>query len=155
MHRHWLFKTEPDAFSWNDLENSPKKTTMWDGVRNYQARNLLRDHIRVGDRVLFYHSSVSPPKVVGTARVVMDGYPDPTQFDPKSKYFDPKSDPDNPRWFVVDIRMEKPLKTPVTLPELRGAKTLTEMKLLKKGNRLSVLPVSAKEWKAILSMGGL
>lgn len=153
--RYWLMKSEPGAFSWDDLKKSPRKTTMWDGVRNYQARNLLRDEIKKGDMVLFYHSSVNPPTVMGTAKVVKEGYPDPTQFDPDSKYYDPDSDVANPRWYLVDVRMERPFVHPVTLPQLRASRSLRDMALLRKGNRLSVQPVSPKEWKIILRMGGL
>jgi predicted RNA-binding protein with PUA-like domain len=155
MPRYWLMKSEPEAFSWDDLKKSPRKTTMWDGVRNYQARNLLRDQIKKGDMVLFYHSRANPPAVMGTAKVVREGYADPTQFDPKSKYHDSKSHPADPRWFVVDIRMERALDRPVPLPELRETRGLEKMVLLKKGSRLSVQPVSAREWKIILKLGGL
>lgn len=155
MPTYWLMKTEPGTFSWDDLKKSPRKTTMWEGVRNYQARNLLRDQIKKGDMVLFYHSNANPPGVVGTAKVVKEGYPDPTQFDRKSKYYDPRSDPEKPRWFVVDIKMDRALKRAVTLPELRETKGLEKMVLLRKGSRLSVQPVSAKEWKVVLGAGGL
>jgi len=155
MPRYWLLKSEPGAFSWDDLKKSPKKTTMWDGVRNYQARNLLRDEIKKGDMVLFYHSSVNPPTVMGTAKVVKEGYPDPTQFDIKSKYYDPKSNPEKPRWYLVDVRMERAFVRPVTLPQLRETRSLENMVLLRKGSRLSVQPVSPKEWRTILKMCGL
>lgn len=155
MPNYWLMKTEPGTFSWDDLGKSPRKTTTWDGVRNYQARNLLRDEIKKGDLVLFYHSNADPPAVVGTAKVVKEGYPDPTQFDRRSKYHDPKSDPGNPRWFVVDIKRDRAFKRPVTLPELRGLRGLEKMVLLRKGSRLSVQPVSPREWKIILERGGL
>ena len=155
MPSYWLMKTEPDAFSWDDLKKSPAKTTMWDGVRNYQARNLLRDQIKKGDRVLFYHSNANPPGVVATATVVKAAYPDPTQFDPESKYYDPKSDPEKPRWFVVDIKAGRALKRKISLTELREMKGLHDMVLLRKGSRLSVQPVSEKEWKVILTAGGI
>jgi len=155
MPSYWLMKTEPGTFSWDDLKKSPRKTTMWEGVRNYQARNLLRDQIKKGDLVLFYHSNANPPGVVGTATVVKEAYPDPTQFDRKSKYHDPKSNPDKPRWFVVDIKAGRALKRMISLPELREMKGLDDMVLLRKGSRLSVQPVSAKEWKTILAAGGL
>jgi predicted RNA-binding protein with PUA-like domain len=151
----WLFKTEPETFSWDDLAASPDRTTSWDGVRNYQARNFLRDTIRVGDRALFYHSRAKPPAVVGTVIVVRAGYPDPTQFDPESPYYDPESDPRKPRWFAVDVKMERPLRRQISLPELRQIPELRDMRLLRRGNRLSVLPVTAREWKAILALGGL
>lgn len=153
--RYWLMKSEPESFSWDDLRASPRRTTVWDGVRNYQARNLLRDEIRKGDGVLFYHSNASPPAVVGIATVARAGYPDPSQFDRKSKYHDPKSDPENPRWVVVDIRADRALKTPVGLPELRETRGLEEMVLLRRGSRLSVQPVTAAEWRIILRLGGL
>ena len=117
--RYWLMKTEPDVFGLSHLKRCKNKTTIWDGVRNYQARNLLRDDIQVGDGVLFYHSRVNPPEVVALAKVVRAGYPDPTQFDPKEKYYDPKSDPENPRWFAVDVQLDRELKRPVTLPEIK------------------------------------
>ena len=155
MPSFWLMKTEPGTFSWDDLKQSPRKTTMWEGVRNYQARNLLRDQIKKGDQVLFYHSNAKPPGVVGTAKVVREAYPDPTQFDRKSKYHDAKSDPEKPRWFVVDIKMDRALKRMISLPELRETRGLEKMVLLRKGSRLSVQPVSAKEWKVILEAGGI
>lgn len=155
MPSYWLFKTEPEAFSWDDLKKSPKSTTMWDGVRNYMARNFLRDGVQKGDQVLFYHSRINPPAVVGTATVVRAGYPDPTQFDPKSPYYDPKSDPQKPRWFVVDVKAARALKTEISLGALRETKGLEDMRLLAKGNRLSVMPVTEKEWKIILKAGGL
>ncbi len=151
----WLMKTEPGAFSWGDLLKEPGQTTPWDGVRNYQARNFLRDQIKVGDGVLFYHSSTDPPAVVGTAEVVKSGYPDPIQFDRKSKYHDPKSHRDNPRWFVVDIKADKAFKRPVTLKEMREKPGLEKMKLIQRGMRLSVQPVTAAEWKIVTKMGGV
>lgn len=153
MPRHWLMKSEPDIFSIDDLAKAKKQTTGWDGVRNYQARNLLRDEIAVGDGVLFYHSSVDPPAVVGLARVVKAGYPDPTQFDAKSDYYDAGSKPDAPRWFSVDIAFDRKLARPVTLPELRGDPALGDMVLLQRGSRLSVQPVTAAEWKRIVALG--
>ena len=153
MARHWLMKSEPDVFSIDDLAKAKKQTTGWDGVRNYQARNLLRDEIAVGDGVLYYHSSVDPPAVVGLARVVKAGYPDPTQFDPKSDYYDAGSKPDAPRWFSVDIAFDRKLPRPVTLPELRADPALGDMVLLQRGSRLSVQPVTAAEWKRIVALG--
>lgn len=153
MPRHWLMKSEPDVFSIDDLAKAKKQTTGWDGVRNFQARNLLRDEIAVGDGVLYYHSSVDPPAVVGLARVVKAGYPDPTQFDPKSDYYDPGSKPDAPRWFSVDIAFDRKLARPVTLPELRADPVLADMMLLRRGSRLSVQPVTAAEWKRIVALG--
>jgi predicted RNA-binding protein with PUA-like domain len=146
-------KSEPDVFSIEDLAKAKSQTTGWDGVRNYQARNLLRDEIAVGDGVLFYHSSVDPPAVAGLARVVRAGYPDPTQFDPKSDYYDKDSPRDAPRWFSVDIAFDRKLTRPVTLPELRGEAALADMVLLRRGSRLSVQPVTPAEWKRIVAMG--
>ena len=146
-------KSEPDVFSIDDLAKAKNRTTGWDGVRNYQARNLLRDEIAVGDGVLFYHSSVDPPAVVGLARVVRAAYADPTQFDPKSDYYDKDSPRDAPRWFSVDIAFDRKLARPVTLPELRGEPALADMVLLRRGSRLSVQPVAPAEWKRILAMG--
>jgi predicted RNA-binding protein with PUA-like domain len=149
---HWLVKSEPETFSWNDLWKAPRRTTGWDGVRNYQARNMLRDEMKKGDLVFFYHSSTDPNAIVGICEVARDGYPDPSQFDRGAKYFDPKSDPDEPRWYMVDLRAREPLARPVTLAELRGAPGLEGMTLLKKGSRLSVQPVTADEWKAVLAI---
>jgi len=151
--RYWLMKSEPGSFSWTDLEREPRQTTCWDGVRNYQARNFLRDDIQVGDGVLFYHSSADPTAVVGTAEVVRAGYPDPSQFDRRSKYHDPKSSKDDPRWYAVDIRAEKALARPVTLETMRATPALKKMHLLQRGNRLSVLPVTAAEWRTVTKLG--
>jgi predicted RNA-binding protein with PUA-like domain len=153
MPRYWLLKSEPEAFSIDDLARGKNKTTRWDGVRNYQARNFLRDEIAVGDGILFYHSNADPPAVAGTARVVRAGYPDPTQFDARDGHHDPGSSQDAPRWFAVDIAFEAKLPRPVTLPELRADPALAEMVLLRKGSRLSVQPVSAAEWKRIAQLG--
>ena len=150
--RYWLFKSEPDAFSFDDLVARPDGTEPWDGVRNYQARNLLRDEVRVGDQVLFYHSRTNPPHVAGIAEVVRDGYPDPTQFDPESKYHDPKSDPDAPRWFMVDVKAVRPLERPVSLAELKENPALASMMVTRKGARLSIQPVTPAEFREVLSM---
>lgn len=147
--RYWLMKSDPETFSFDDLKTSPGQTTCWDGVRNFQARNYLRDEIRVGDGVLFYHSQSDPPEVVGTARVVRAGYPDPSQFDPRSRHHDPDSDPAEPRWYAVDIRLEREFPRPVPLGEMRRAPALGGMALLRKGSRLSIQPVTAEEWGAI------
>jgi predicted RNA-binding protein with PUA-like domain len=152
--RYWLLKSDPETFGIAQLEASPGRTTGWDGVRNYQARNLLRDEIRVGDLALFYHSQADPPAVMGTARVVRGGYPDPTQFDRRSRYHDPDSSPENPRWYAVDIRLEQVFARPVPLPELRATPGLSEMVLLRRGSRLSVQPVSPAEWKIVTALGG-
>ena len=151
MVRYWLMKSDPDTFGIGDLRKSPRQTTCWDGVRNYQARNLLRDEIRVGDRVLFYHSQEKPPAVVGTAEVVRAGYPDPTQFDRRSKGYDPKSERSDPRWYAVDIRLQREFRRPVSLPEIRDCAALKEMVLVRR-SRLSVQPVTDGQWKTILNM---
>lgn len=150
---YWLMKSEPSAFSIEDLKNSEGKTTYWNGVRNYQARNFLRDEIKKGDKVLFYHSNAEPTAAVGVCEVVKSGYPDYTAFDPESKYFDPKSTPDNPTWYMVDIKLKSIFKKPVTLEQMRMNSKLKEMKLLQRGNRLSVLPVTKEEFDTILKMG--
>ena len=147
--RHWLVKSEPDGFSWDDLTRAPNRTTCWDGVRNFQARNLLRDEMRRGDLVFFYHSGVEPPAVVGVAEVVREGYPDHTAFDRSDEHFDPKSDPQSPTWYMVDLRASRALARPVTLPELRRTPGLERMTLLQKGSRLSVQPVRPEEWEII------
>jgi len=152
--RYWLLKSDPASFGFEELKRSPKKTTPWDGVRNYQARNLMRDDMRLGDGILFYHSQSDPTAVVGTAKVVRNAYPDPSQFDPGSRYHDPGSDPDDPRWFAVNIKLDKEFKQPVTLAELRRAPLLRDMVLLWKGSRLSVQPVSALEWRLVTKLGG-
>ena len=147
---YWLMKTEPDTFSIDDLKR--KKREAWDGVRNYQARNFMRDDMRVGDGVFFYHSNCAEPGIAGLAEVATDAYPDPSQFDPKSKYFDPGSSRDNPRWMLVDVTFVKKLKRVITLDELKNHKALTDKRLLRKGNRLSVMPVEAADWKYILGL---
>lgn len=144
MKNHWLFKTEPDVFSIDDLENSADKTTRWDGVRNYQARNLLRDQIKVGDEVFVYHSQCKVPGIVGLAKVVKAAYPDPAQFDPENDYFDPKADAENPRWFCVDIQHKRTFSKVIPLHELKQHPDLHDMVLLKQ-SRLSVQPVSADQ----------
>lgn len=152
---YWLFKTEPSSFSWEDLNNAPGKITSWDGVRNYQARNFLRDSIKKGDGVLFYHSVQKPTAIVGIAKVVKESYPDHTAFDPGSKYFDPKSKPENPTWFMVDVKAVRALEYPLTLDAMKGEAKLARMELLKKGSRLSVQPVQETEWKRILELAGI
>jgi predicted RNA-binding protein with PUA-like domain len=151
--RYWLMKSEPESFSIHDLQRAPAQTTFWDGVRNYQARNLLRDDLQVGDGVLFYHSNADPPAVVGTAQVARAGYPDPTQFDSKSGHHDPDARLDNPRWYVVDVKLDQIFKRAVGLPELRETAGLADMVLLRKGSRLSVQPVTAREWNLIVKLG--
>ncbi|WP_239537980.1 EVE domain-containing protein [Dyella mobilis] len=143
-------KSEPDTFSIDDLKR--KKREAWDGVRNYQARNFMRDGMRVGDGVLFYHSNCAEPGIAGLAEVASDAYPDPSQFDPKSQYFDPGSSRDNPRWMLVDVKFVKKLKRTITLDELKNHSAVAGMTLLRKGNRLSVMPVEAGDWKYILGL---
>ena len=147
--KHWLFKSEPSDFSLQDFKDAPDQTECWDGVRNYQARNLMRDEMKLGDRVLFYHSNLNP-SVVGTVTVVRESYPDHTSWDPDCKHFDPKSTPDNPRWFMVDVKFESEFPRPLPLAELRTLSGLEEMLLLRKGQRLSVQPVAPKEFHTIL-----
>ena len=150
---YWLMKSEPSVFGIDDLAARPRKTEPWDGVRNYQARNMMRDDMRRGDQAFFYHSNCDPPGIVGIMEIVREGYPDPTQFDPESKYHDPKSDPDDPRWYLVDVRLKRRFRRMVTLAELRGqADALGDLALLRKGNRLSVMPVPAAAWKRILDL---
>jgi predicted RNA-binding protein with PUA-like domain len=152
--RHWLMKSEPDVFGIDDLARAPKRTTAWEGVRNYQARNMLRDDVRKGDLAFFYHSSCEVPGIAGIVQVVREAYPDPTQFDRASEYYDPASTREAPRWVCVDVRFERRIEPVITLPELRehARGPLREMVILKRGNRLSVTPVSAAEWRCIVAM---
>ena len=152
--RYWLFKSEPDVFGWDDLLQSRDQTTLWEGVRNYQARNLLRDEISVGDLGFFYHSRTKPPHVVGVVRVTKSGYPDPTQFDESHKYYDPKSKLDDPRWYVVDVKAEYVFSRLVSLAELKDTPGLEDMVLTQKGSRLSVQPVKDDEWTIVCKLGG-
>jgi predicted RNA-binding protein with PUA-like domain len=147
---HWLMKSEPDAFSIDDLKR--RKREPWDGVRNYQARNFMRDGMRPGDPVFFYHSNCAEPGIVGIAKVATDAYPDPSQFDPDSKYFDPASSRAEPRWMLVDVAFVRKLKRTITLKELQARPELAGMALVRKGNRLSVMPVAADEWQAVLAL---
>lgn len=149
--RYWLMKSEPSAFSIDDLMRSPDQTTSWDGVRNYRARNFMRS-MAIGDQVLFYHSNAEPPSVVGIAEVVKTAYPDSTQFDKKDKHYDPESEPSAPRWDVVDIKYVRKFARALPLDELRKETKLKGMVLLQKGSRLSVQPVTALEWKLIMSL---
>jgi predicted RNA-binding protein with PUA-like domain len=153
--RYWLFKSEPSAFSIDHLAKSPKQTASWDGVRNYQSRNTLRDDVQVGDRVFFYHSSEEPLGIFGTMEVVKAGYPDPTQFDPKNKYFDPKSSRENPRWFLVDVKFIQKFPQPVLRDVLMEDKFTAGMMVVKRGARLSIQPVTAAEWKAVHRLAGV
>jgi predicted RNA-binding protein with PUA-like domain len=150
--RYWLFKTEPTSFSFDDLWNTPSRTTTWDGVRNYQARNTLRDDVKPGDLVFVYHSSSDPTGIAGIAEVVRGGYPDPTALDPKDHHYGPKSKADAPTWHMVDIRAVKAFPRLITLEELRKVKGLEKMVLLQRGSRLSVQPVRPEEWEIITSM---
>lgn len=152
--KYWLLKTEPEDFSIADLSNAPDQTTFWHGVRNYQARNYMRDEMRIGDRVLLYHSNADPSAVVGVAEVVREAYPDPTSWDKKSHYYDPKSSPENPRWVMVDIQWRETFAQPLALESLRHVAALAKMELLRKGSRLSVQPVSAAEFQTILKLAG-
>ena len=150
---HWLIKSEPDSFSIDTLKAAPKQTTAWDGVRNFQARNMLRDSMKKGDLAFFYHSSCDVPGIAGIVSIAKEGYPDASAFDPKSDYYDPESKRDAPRWFVVDVKLERKLKRIITLEELRQrASKLADFALLRRGNRLSVMPVSKKDWDFILSL---
>jgi predicted RNA-binding protein with PUA-like domain len=153
--RYWLFKSEPDCFSFAALCAAPDQTTGWDGVRNFQARNFLRDDIKVGDGVLYYHSGANPPAIAGLAEVVEAAHPDPTAFDPSADHYDPKSNPDSPTWYQVKIRAVRPIDPPLVLPSLRGISALADMELLRKGSRLSIQPVTAEEWAAVLELAGI
>ncbi len=150
--RFWLMKSEPGAYSFDDLLGEDDRTAEWDGVRNYAARNTMRDEMHVGDGVLFYHSNAKPTAVVGYATIVKSGYPDHTAWDPDSEHPDPKSTPDNPVWFMVDIKGEAKFRSPVTLQEIKAHPDLQEMVLVK-NSRLSVQPVTNREWKVILTLG--
>ncbi len=152
--KYWLFKSEPTAYSFSDLVGEPGQTAEWDGIRNYQVRNLMRDEMKVGDGVLFYHSSAKPMAVVGTARIVKEAYPDPTAWDPNDKHFDPKSNPENPAWLMVDIQAETELSRPITLQEIKDHPKLKEMMVARRGMRLSIQPVAKDEWDEIIRLGG-
>ena len=151
MH-YWLFKSEPDIFGIDHLREMPGKKDHWDGVRNYQARNMIRDEMRKGDLGFFYHSSCPVPGIVGTVTIVSDPYPDHTALDPDAKYYDPKATAENPRWFMVDVRYKKKFRDVITLDVLKANRKLANMRLVQKGNRLSVMPVMADEWKIINDM---
>lgn len=152
---HWLVKSEPDVFSIDDLANSPEQTTFWDGVRNYQARNFLRDSMKLGDKVLFYHSNTDPMAVTGWCEVTREGYPDTSAFDPGSNYFDSASTPENPVWIMVDIKLREKFPRQVTLQEIKDNPALEGMLLTKRGNRLSVFPVSEAHFNEIVRMGNM
>ncbi|HIK97564.1 MAG TPA: EVE domain-containing protein [Gammaproteobacteria bacterium] len=148
--QYWLMKSEPDTYSIDDLQSFG--VDHWDGIRNYQVRNFFRDQMQVGEQAFFYHSNCKEPGIVGTMEIVSKAYPDHTAFDPSEKYFDSKSDPENPRWLMVDVHYIRHLDRMITLGELRQQKQIADMKLLQRGNRLSVLPLSKMEWQYILEM---
>ena len=150
---HWLIKSEPEAFSIDDLENAPNGTEHWDGIRNYQARNFMRDDMNVGDLAFFYHSNCKPPGIVGICEVVSEAYPDHTAFDPNEKYYDARSDPENPRWLMVDMKFRRRTRRMITLEEIKAnADRLEDFPLIRRGNRLSIMPVSKAHWDFILSL---
>lgn len=152
--QYWLLKSEPEAFGIDDFASQPKKTTCWDGVRNYQARNMLRDAMQVGDKAFFYQSSCAIPGIAGIANVTKAGYPDHTQFDARHPHYDPDSKPDAPRWYMVDVKLERKFKRVITLDELRQHhhKQLKDLVILQRGNRLSVTAVTRQQWDFILSL---
>ena len=151
--KYWLVKSEPSVFSVDDLAACPDQTRWWKHVRNYQARNFMRDEMKPGDRVFFYHSNTDIPAIVGIAEIVSEPYPDPDAFDPMAKYYDPKSNPENPRWFLVDIRLLDKLKEPISLRSIKAhAEALGGFPLIRKGNRLSVMPVATEQWDYIMSL---
>lgn len=150
--KYWLMKSEPDAFGLEDLKQCTDQTEPWDGVRNYQARNMMRDEMKIGDQIFFYHSNTKVPGIVGICEVVKEGYVDHTAFDPDQKYYDPKSDPDKPRWFMVDIKLIRETSRTISLAEMKDCAALAEMRLVQKGNRLSVMPVEKNEWDIILGL---
>jgi len=151
---YWLMKSEPDVFSIDHLRKMPRKTEHWDGIRNYQARNFMRDDMKKGDLAFFYHSNCEEPGIVGIMEIASAAYPDHTAFEPGQKYFDEKSTPENPRWMMVDVKFKKKFKKNVSLASLKEEKKLSNMRLVQRGNRLSILPVTASEWKCILKMAG-
>ena len=148
--QYWLIKSEPDAFSIDDMQQA--NVEPWDGIRNYQARNFMRDQMNIGDQVFFYHSSCPQPGIVGVCEVASAPYADPTAFDPEEKYYDPKSDPENPSWMLVDMKFVSKFASVISLSELKTFEALRDMRLLKKGNRLSIMPVEASEWSFIMSL---
>ena len=152
--RYWLFKSEPTAYSFDDLMNDPDGWAEWDGVRNYQARNMMRDDMKVGDSILFYHSNAKPMAVVGIASVVREGYDDVHALDPDDKHYDPKATQEKPIWSMVDIKGERPLARPVTLAEIKENPKLKDMLLIRKGMRLSIQPITKEEFIEVVSQGG-
>jgi len=151
MH-YWLMKSEPDAFGIDDLAQRPHQTEHWDGVRNYQARNMMRDDMKMGDQVFFYHSNCDLPGIVGIAEVIKESYPDFTAFDPEDKHFDPKSNPDKPTWFMVDVKFVRKLNRTISLQELKQRPELANLALVRRGNRLSIMPVEPEQWDYILGL---
>ena len=150
--RYWLMKSEPSEFSIDDLRQCPEETAPWDGVRNYQARNMMRDEMQPGDRAFFYHSNCAEPGIAGIVEITKAGYPDPSAFDPRDKHYDPKSDPNHPRWFLVDVTFVSEFKRTITLAELKTHEALLESPLIRRGNRLSIMPIKADEWGFIRSL---
>jgi len=151
--RYWLIKSEPDAFSIDDLRDTPGKKDHWDGIRNYQARNFIRDDMQMGDLAFFYHSNCKPPGIVGICEIVSEAYPDHTAFDPNEKYYDAGSDPENPRWMMVDVKYRRKTKRMISLEEIKQqADKLEGFPLIRRGNRLSIMPVSKEHWDFILSL---
>ena len=149
---YWLMKTEPSTFSVDDLAAKPGKRDHWDGIRNYQVRNMIRDDMRKGDLVFMYYSSCKEPGIIAIMEIVKEAYPDFTAFDPEEHYYDPKSDPENPRWFMVDVKLKRKLKRYLSLVELKQQAKLKHMRLFAKGNRLSIMPLKKSEWDAILKL---
>ncbi|PPC91101.1 MAG: EVE domain-containing protein [Methylobacter sp.] len=150
--KYWLMKSEPSTFGIDDLINKPAQTEHWDGVRNYQARNMMRDDMKVGDRSFFYHSNCELPGIVGIMEIVREGYPDFTQFDPGNVHFDPKSKRENPTWMMVDVKFVRKLSRTISLQELKQVPELAELALVRRGNRLSVMSVTEQEWDLILAL---
>ena len=151
MMQYWLFKSEPDVFGIDDLAKAPEQTASWEGVRNYQARNFMRDEVSVGDQVFIYHSSCQTIGIAGIAEVVKAAYPDGTQFDPESAYYDAKATQDNPRWWMVDVKFVTKFAQILTLDKIKGLTQVTQLPLVKKGHRLSIMPVTADEWQILLN----
>jgi predicted RNA-binding protein with PUA-like domain len=147
---YWLMKSEPDAYSIDDLERDEREP--WDGIRNYQARNMMRDDMKIGDEIFFYHSNCKEPGIVGIMKVASKPYPDPTQFDTRSKYYDPKSKKEDPRWILVDVKFVRKLDRTITLAEIKAAKGLDGLILTRKGNRLSIMPIEKQHWNKLLRM---
>lgn len=153
--RYWLLKSEPDVFSFADLKSRPKKTEPWNGVRNYQVRNMMRDDMNLGDLGFFYHSSCPQPGIAGIVKITREAYPDHTQFDPSSEYFDKGSKPEEPRWLMIDVQWQAEFPTFVTLDALRADPKLADLITLRRGNRLSITPVEKSHWDRICKLGGL